>query len=252
MPTLSPTTDGYSVTTSPAKLIKRALRILGVIDPGEDLEAGELKDGLEGFNHMLDSWNTEKLVVPSLVLTSTSVSTRLVTVGPGGDVDVYRPSKLEEGQLFLTSGTIDYRLRKMTSEMYAEIASQSISGRPGAFYYDASSPVANLYFNETPDQAYTLNIYTWKLLAQVALGDINETLALEPGFARAICFNLALDLADEWDVPPSQNMIDTAVISKANLKALNIEPIDPVGDSGLMPTTRGWVDRGAFDSGGVD
>jgi hypothetical protein len=251
MPTLSPNTDGYQVSTSPAKLIKRALRILGVIDPGENLEAEELRDGLEGLNHMLDSWNTEKLVVPSLVLTSTSVSTRLVTVGPGGDVDIYRPPKLEEGQVFISTGDIDYRLAKMSAEDYGQISSLTISGRPSKFYYDASSPVANLYFDETPDVAYTLKTFTWKLLAQIADNAINGTMFLEPGYARAICFNLALDLADEWDGKVTPNLISTANVSKASIKSLNVESIDPVGDSALSPITQGWVDRGAFNSGGL-
>jgi hypothetical protein len=38
MPTLSPNTDGYQVSTSPAKLIKELYASLGVIDPGENLE----------------------------------------------------------------------------------------------------------------------------------------------------------------------------------------------------------------------
>lgn len=251
MPTLSPTTDGYSVNTSASQLIKRALRILKVIDPGEDLEAGEFKDGLEGLNHMLDSWNTEKLVVPSLVLTSTSTSIRGITIGPGADVDIYRPSKLEEGQVFLRSGEVTYRLNKMTAEEYAARAGFTTSGLPGAFYYDAGNPTGTVYLDVTPDTTYTLVTYTWKLLAQIALKDINGTILLEPGFARAIVFNLALDLADEFDGDVTPNLIATATVAKANVKALNIEPIDPVGDSALTPRMSGWVDRQAFNGGGV-
>lgn len=234
MPVLTSTTNGYQVTTSPAKLCKRALRILGVIDTGEDLTAEELRDALEGFNHMLDSWNTERLVVPSLVLTSTSVSTKTVTIGPGADVDIYRPSKLETGQVFLTLGTVDYKLEAMSAERYAEYASLTGSGVPAYFYYDASSPTGSIKFDITPNTTYTLNTYTWKLLAQTELKDINGTFGLEPGYARAIAFNLALDLADEWGATPSQNLMATANTSKANLKSLNIEPILVDCDTALL------------------
>jgi hypothetical protein len=96
--------------------------------PAKTLKPKNSGTAYEGLNHMLDSWNTEKLVVPSLVLTSTSVSTRLVTVGPGGDVDIYRPPKLEEGQVFISTGDIDYRLAKMSAEDYGQISSLTISG----------------------------------------------------------------------------------------------------------------------------
>jgi hypothetical protein len=73
---------------------------------------------------------------------------------------------------------------------------------------------------------------------------------LEPGFQELSSFNLALDLADEWDGKVTPNLISTANVSKANIKSLNVESIDPVGDSALMsPLPSGWVDKQAFNGG---
>jgi len=207
MPVLQSNTSGYQLETTPTKLIKRALRILAVIDPDEALEPKQLEDGLEALNQMLDSWNTEESVVPSKILTSTSITTRNVTIGPGADVDVARPPKLVRGQVFVSISSIDYELGEMTFEEYGQRADLVISGRPSRFYYDAASPTGTINFDLTPDQTYTLNVYTWKLLAQIALAQINETLILEPGFARAIVYNLALDLADEFGVTASENAV---------------------------------------------
>lgn len=251
MPVLASSTDGYSISTTAAKIIKSALRKIKVIDPGEEPSAEEMRDALEGLNDMLDSWNTEKLVVPSLAETSTSISTRAITIGPGAIVDIYRPSKLDEGQVFLRSGEVTYRLNKMTAEEYAARAGYTTAGLPGAFYYDAGNPTGTINLDVVPDVAYTLVTYTWKLLAQIPLNQINSTILLEPGYSRAIKFNLALDLADEWDGKVTPNLLQTAVVAKANVKSLNIEPIDPVGDSALMSPTVGWVDKQAFNGGSI-
>jgi hypothetical protein len=158
---------------------------------------------------------------------------------------------LKKAKYFFAQGEVTYRLNKLTAEEYAAVAGYTTAGLPGAFYYDAANPTGTINLDVIPDVAYTLITYTWKLLSQIADNAINGTINLEPGYARAICFNLALDLADEWGTTASQNVIDTAVVSKANLKALNIEPIDPVGDSALTPITTGWVDKQAFNGGGL-
>jgi hypothetical protein len=237
MPVLNSDTDNSAVSTSPAKLIKRALRILGVIDPGEDLEASELKDGLEGLNHMLDSWNTERLVVPSLAKNtfSTVATHNTYSVGPGADCDIVRPSKLELGQVFISDGSVDYpALEAYDENLWQQIPDKASTGLPSVFYYDRSNPVANISLYLTPDKVYTVSLYTWKVLAQIALEDVNGALLLEPGYARAICFNLALDLADEWDGKVTPNTISTANVAKANIKALNIEPIIAMCDPGVL------------------
>lgn len=237
MPVLSPTTDGYSVSTSPTALIKRALRILGVTDPGENPSAGELKDGLEGYNHLLDSWNSEDLVVPSLNKDtfSTVAGTQVYEIGPGGDCDIPRPSKLETGQVFISASGLDYpALTAYENDRWQEIPDKTTRGIPGVFYYDKGNPVASLSLFPIPDQIYTATIYSWKLLAQIALNEINGVFTLEPGYARAIVFNLALDLADEFGMTASQNAVATAITAKANIKSLNIEPILAACDPALL------------------
>jgi hypothetical protein len=48
-----------------------------------------------------------------------------------------------------------------------------------------------------------------------------DTLAFPPGYLRAFRYNLALELAPEFGVQPSQDVRRIAIVSKRNLKRIN-------------------------------
>jgi hypothetical protein len=168
MPSLSPSTNTAAVSTTGAGIIKRALRILGVIDATEQLKPEELSQGLEALNSLLDSLNTERLMIYTRTHSSVSTSSATPTLGPGGTLDIVRPEKLDDGDVWLSSGSLDYPIRMMQHGEYAATASMSITAIPSAAYYDAGFPLGTLYFDSTMPSAMTLNVYSWKLHNQIS------------------------------------------------------------------------------------
>jgi hypothetical protein len=246
MPSLSPSTNTAAVSTTGAGIIKRALRILGVIDATEQLKPEELSQGLEALNSLLDSLNTERLMIYTRTHSSVSTSSATPTLGPGGTLDIVRPEKLDDGDVWLSSGSLDYPIRMMQHGEYAATASMSITAIPSAAYYDAGFPLGTLYFDSTMPSAMTLNVYSWKLHNQIS--NANAALILPPGLNDCLVFELAQVLAAEFGKTATPDIIENGNRAKANYKRMNMKPIEAVSDYPIdLP--EGFVDSRSFYRG---
>lgn len=247
MPSLSPSTNTAAVSTTGTAIIKRALRILGVIDATEQLKAEELSQGLEALNGLLDSLNTEPLMIYTRTHSSVSTSDQTPTLGPGGDLDIVRPEKLDDGDLWLSSGSVDYPIRMMSHAEYASGASLSISAIPSAAYYDAGFPLGTLYFDTDFSSAMTLNVYHWQLHNQIS--NPNASLSLPPGLSDCLTFELVQVLAPEFGKTVTPDIIENGNRAKANYKRMNIKPLEMKCDDSVMGQPDGMVDSRAFYRG---
>jgi hypothetical protein len=51
---------------------------------------------------------------------------------------------------------------------------------------------------------------------------LNQTIALPPGYRRALAYNLAIEVAAEFDVTPSQVVVAVAIDSKNQIMNANL------------------------------
>jgi hypothetical protein len=93
MPVLASEFSGFTYETTAKKACKRAMRLIGAIDPDEEMTAGELASCLEALNKMLDSWNAEGAMLYALEMYSVDTLERSVDLGPGADLDMPRPDR---------------------------------------------------------------------------------------------------------------------------------------------------------------
>lgn len=94
--------SGTTFTASTVRdLIRSAMRLISVKAAGEVPTAEEEQDGLYSLNTMLDSWNTERLMVSVLDREEFTLTPGLgtYTMGPGADFDVARPTKIEYAEI---------------------------------------------------------------------------------------------------------------------------------------------------------
>ena len=220
--------DIYRVTTTGQAMLQRALRLLGATDAGEVLGAAELADGLETLNGMLDSWNTEKLNVYQMARQTAALTAgqQTRTIGPGGQLDLIRPQKIEEGEVFLTGaglGTTEVPLEVYSQVEWGLITSKDVSGQPGAVYYEPAFPLGTMYFYPKPDAAYTFINFVWQLLSQVS--SATASISLPSGYVNAIIWNLAIDLAPEYGASVTPEIAARAIQFKAAIKAMNTQPL---------------------------
>lgn len=213
-------------------IIKRAMRLVGVLAAGETPEASEQADALSALNSMLDAWRTESLSAYALrteVLTVTGAAS--YTIGPGGDLNTVRPVKIDGA--FQRIGGIDYPLQIAPKASYDRIADKGTSADVSDWlYYEPAYPLGVVYLYPVPT-AGAVHLTTWAPFAAFAASD---PLALPPGYEEAITYQLAARLAAEYGrgVPPEVSAMAKA--AKDDIKRANFRV--PVMDAGMLTGRR--------------
>lgn len=254
------TPDVYRTISTPQQIIKRALRLLGVLAADTPLQGEMLPDGLESFNDMLDAWNIEKLMIPALSRQTFAlvVGQGQYQIGAGGgqDFDAERPVHLEQGQVFLTGGTLgllEVELDAMPLEEYGRILNKNIDSIPGRFFYNPGVQYGTIYLDPLPSSPFTLILWLESLFAQIAMAAINTAVIIPPAYKNALVYNLAIEMAPEYEVTPSDIVASRATKYKADIKRLNQRDLTIQGDPAVAGEIRrgtGWVDSRAFAGGG--
>lgn len=226
-------------------LIRGAMRLIGAVDPGEPLTADESADGLELLNEMLESWSNEKLAVYQILQENFTLvaGTASYTIGSGATFSTTRPLNILSG--FIRYSSLDYHLSILTREEYDRITLKTTSYLPEYLYYQPSVANGTIYLYGVPDAAYVLYIDSTKQLQSFA--GLTTAIVLPPGYKRAIRYNLALEIAPEYNRKPSEAVLAIARESKAAIKRLNSRTpklrLDHLGGStasGMAAFTAGY------------
>lgn len=205
-------------------LCNRAVRLLGQLASGKTLGTNELNEALEALNAMADAWKIEGLMIyalqeESLTLTSGVASK---TIGPSGSLITTRPVDIEQAWV-VDSSSITHPVERMEEVDYAAISLKTQSGDyPSRYLYRGTMPDATVVLHPVPNQTITM-----KLLTRVLFGAFTSggTVSLPPGYEKAIAYNLALELAPEYETQASEDVVMIARASKGVIKAHNIRPV---------------------------
>jgi hypothetical protein len=228
----SAATEGATVTAS--QLIYRAMRDLGVLRAGQGGSPDAIADGLATLNDLLDSWNTERLVVHHIARDVYDLTAGESTYYLGDGGGALRPVRIEHAGYTLAGSTVETPIDVLTVQQWAE-------GRAGV-YNDAAAPVATLYVRPTPTGADQLALYTWSALAAF---DLDTPVSLAPGYSIALRFALAATLAPSFAIsakipyPLIESIEQKARTFKAAIKSANITPIYSRPDSALLAFSDG-------------
>ena len=220
------------------------MRLLGVLAAGEQAQADEAQDALATLNDMIDAWKLERLMVYAILPQRFNLvaSQKTYTMGPGGDFNTERPVRVDQVNLIYTADEplpLTLPIDVLNLDQYQAIVVPDVTSTiPLKVYIGDNYPLRSVSFYPVPQIGYPVEIFAWKLID--GFPDINQTIDLPPGYARALRFNLALELADEYGKTPGAATVAKAAESKAGIKSANIEPLclqcDPalVSKSGLF------------------
>lgn len=215
------------------ELITGALRLIGAIASGETASADEATDALSALNGMLDSWSLEKLILYARteeVFTLVGAQ-QTYTIGSTGDFNTTRPLSIEEARIRVSN--VDYPVEIIGLEKWSAIANKTLTSTyPIMLYPEFTNPLATLKFWPIPDAANSVVLWSWKTLTQIAT--LNTTIALPPGYERALRYNLAIELAPEYGKSVSAEVASSALESKSNIKRINFKPAMLFVDSALL------------------
>jgi len=203
--------------------INSALRLLGVLAEGETPSAETSQDALSALNQMIDSWNTERL---SIFNTQDQVftwpaSTKTQTLGATGDFVGNRPIAVDDSTYYRDASTnVSFGIKIINQQQYDGIAVKTVTSTyPQVVWINMEYPNITMTVYPVPTRALEWHIISVDELTQPAT--LATTLAFPPGYLRAFKYNLAMEIAAEFGVEPSNQVKRIAMTSKRNLKRQN-------------------------------
>jgi hypothetical protein len=210
-------------TYSAGDQINRALRLLGVLAEGETTSASVSQDSLMAMNQMIDSWNTERLSVFSTQDQVFNWPPDLITrtLGPTGDFVGNRPILVDDATYFRDASTnVSYGIKLINQQQYDGIAVKTVTSTyPQVMFVNMTYPNITMTIYPKPTRVLEWHIVSVEVLSQPAT--LATTLAFPPGYLRAFTYNLAMEIAPEFGVEPSDQVKRIAMTSKRNLKRIN-------------------------------
>lgn len=215
-------------TYSAGDQINRALRLLGVLAEGETTSASVSQDSLMAMNQMIDSWNTERLAVFSTIdqIVNWPVDSINATLGPSGSLvrlngTAVRPILVDDATYFRDPQTnVSYGIKLINQQQYDGIAVKTVTSTyPQVMFVNMTYPDIDIYLYPKPTRLLEFHFISVQTLSEPAT--LATTLAFPPGYLRAFTYNLAMEIAPEFGVEPSDQVKRIAMTSKRNLKRIN-------------------------------
>jgi len=210
-------------TYSAGEQINRALRLLGVLAEGETTSAAVMQDSLMAMNQMIDSWNTERLSVFSTQDQVFNWPPDLITrtLGPTGDFVGERPILVDDATYFRDATTnVSYGIKLINQQQYDGIAVKTVTSTyPQVMFVNMTYPNITMTIYPKPTRVLEWHIVSVEKLSEPAT--LATILAFPPGYLRAFTYNLAMEIAPEFGVEPSEQVKRIAMTSKRNLKRIN-------------------------------
>jgi hypothetical protein len=212
------------------ELLTGTLRLIGAIASGDTPSSDDINDALSSFNMMAESWSADGLLISKVTIETFTISSGQQTKSIGkssADWDTYRPTMLLNAGVM--DGTNEIPIKVITADEWRKITDKSLQSTfPTVVYPEGTSPNETLKFWPIPSQNLSVVLYSYKPFQTFALDDELELL---PGYNRAIKYNLAIELAPEWNKVVSPEIAKIAEESISQIKRRNTRPALMVTDA---------------------
>lgn len=207
--------------TTALDILKRSLRMLGVVGIGETPSAEETADGLTALNALVGTIsNTGLVFAKSLDALGITAGSSSITVGPTGQAVTTRPVKVLE-ESYLLIGGVSYPLSILTLQQYNDLSSKTETGIPTGMMVQMGSPNVTLTFYPVPSQSATLKLWSDKPLSSTLTAA--TALSLPPGYEDALAYLLAESIAPEYEMEPPPAVMRGVARSSRLLRRTNFE-----------------------------
>ena len=220
-------------TATAIEVINAALRLLQVKGDDVTLSANEANDALFALNSLFDSWSNDNLMLYDIVRESFSLTAgkNPHTWGIGGDFNSERPMKLNTVNIMV--GSTEWPVRILTDDDYAAIRLKTLQTNYAQYcWLEQSYPLANLWIYPVPGSGNTLITYSEKPLTQIA--SLTTSITMPPGYIRMLRYNLAVELASEYQLKAGDDVVRIAIESKNALQRQNRKPKTLQVDQALL------------------
>jgi hypothetical protein len=223
-------------------LIKRSLRLLGVLASGESPNAEQANDALSVLNQMMDIWSNDRLTIYATQneLFPVTIGVSSYTIGPGATWNTTRPLYTQNSSAFIrvpTSQTaipIDYPMRYYPNDQFQQIIQKSITTTyPYVWTNDHQMPISTIRIYPVP----TLSSLLMSISSTVQLTkfcNVTDYIELPPGYEMCMSYNLAVHLGPEYGVALDPVVNSKAIETLALIKRTNTEVVPIGADPALL------------------
>ena len=209
--------------------------ITGVVSMPSNLVAGSAAAYLVGSGSILSDLQNlipagttvlafnagAQTITMSANATGSSTGTDSITYTVPGDLPIPRPINITGG--FTRFGQLDFTLDvKATQEQYTSLLFKAQPGPwPMLAWYNTGFPYGTLNVYQTPGNTAELHLFSDMILANLTL---NQNIMLPQGYARALKWVLAKEIAGEFGFPITDAIKTNSQEAMAYIKALNAKP----------------------------
>lgn len=229
------------MATTALDIIKRALRSLNQLGIDEIPSTDMTADAFDSLNDMLAAWGNETLMVYHFTLENFPLvpGQAIYTMGTGGNFNTARPVTIQNA--YIRWNQLDYPLQIVNTEQYDSIGFKTTPSQiPYLMQVDQQFPLTQLKLFPVPNDG-TAQIFIESRKPFTQFTTLTDPVNLPDGYARALRYNLAIELVPEYG-PPTPALIQLAMSSKKWLKRTNFQPlILNLPDS--IPQGFGYYDR---------
>ncbi len=207
-------------------IISDALSDIGQLGIGQSVSPEQSQQGLRKANRMLQKWSNQKLMVYLVTQRPFALSATVqdYTVGPtGATFTGTRPVFVESGVANVPGSSMQNPMNILDKTQWDALPDSGVvcgpNGAPASVWPEYTLP--NLTFHVTPIPSTVVNIRlgVWELLQQFAT--LFDELALPPGYEEALEYNLAIELAPDYDQPVTPELAQLAADSLNTIKTVN-------------------------------
>ena len=209
--------------------INGALRLIGELAEGELPSPETSQDALTAMQQMIDSWNTEKLMIYNTIDQTCNWPPNSITetLGPSGTLTridsqpTVRPVLLDDSTYYRDASTgISYGIQFINQQQYNGIALKTVSSTyPQVMWINMEFPDISMAIYPKPTRVLEWHFVSAQEISQPLT--LATVIALPPGYVRAFRYNLACEFAPEFGVEPPPTVARIAMVSKRNLKRIN-------------------------------
>ncbi len=208
---------------SAGEIINGSLRLIGALAEGEVPSAETSADALMAMNQMIDSWNTERLMIYNTIDQQFTWPSDEITqtLGPTGDFVGLRPVALDDSTYYRDASTgVSFGIKFINQQQYDGIAVKTVTSTyPQVMWINMEYPDIAMTIYPKPTRALEWHFVSVQELTQPAT--LATELAFPPGYLRAFRYNLAREIAAEFGIEPPRTVSQIANVSKRNLKSQN-------------------------------
>jgi hypothetical protein len=212
--------------TTALDLITGAMDDAGITGVGQTPLAEDTNKALNRLNAMIAQWSRRRWLVYHLTdIVFTGTGALSYSIGPGGDISVVRPDRIEAAFFRQLTGAplqVDFPLKVLDArEDYNRIALKGLASFPSCLFYDTGFPLGHIFIWPLPDQNYEMHLSVKDTLQSFPA--LNSAFVLPPEYEEAIRTNLAVRLRVAYQMQPDAGLIGLAKIALNTIKNTNAQ-----------------------------